>query len=153
VFFVVCSTKTAIPVFSPATVPTNVSGGRSGSVGSGGIAMAGRTGRSGGRREGEKIGRSRVIDNLERGTAQTALPIDVFSAGDALTGCGWARLMPVPTEFILLPNESAAVGKTEIKIAAATKNAVPGSIRLAKRTIILHLATALKLKSKCAFFL
>jgi len=73
---VACSTNTAIPLSSPATVPTKTKGGScsfsTGFGGSTGLAMTGAVGGGGGRRETEKIGRSRVIDNLESGTAKTA---------------------------------------------------------------------------------
>jgi hypothetical protein len=60
------------------------SGGRSGS---GGFALAGDAGAgatatagdNGGRREGEKIGRSRVATNVSNGTAQRGLPRSAWS--------------------------------------------------------------------------
>jgi len=77
-FSVACSTKTAIPLSSPATVPTKINGGccsfSTGFGGSTGLAMTGPGGGGGGRREAEKIGRSRVIVNLESGTDKTAFP-------------------------------------------------------------------------------
>src|SRR5262244_1926942 len=89
-FSLACSTKTAIPLSSPTTVPTKTRGGFSGSAGlarSTGFAMTGiATGGGGGRREGEKIGRSRVRDNLESGTARTTLPTDVVTYADGFCG-------------------------------------------------------------------
>jgi len=95
-FSVACSTKTAIPLSSPTTVPTKTSGGFSGSAGlarSTGLAMTGIvTGGGGGRRDGEKIGRSRVMDSLESGTAKTTLPTDVVTSAEDFCGWGGAGL-------------------------------------------------------------
>ena len=93
VFSLACSTKTAIPLSSPATVPTNTSGGFSGSAGlagSTGLAMTGGAATIGGRREGEKIGRSRVIDNLDSGMAKTGLPMEVVASDGFFCGSGRA---------------------------------------------------------------
>src|SRR6266436_10020699 len=65
----------------PRMVPSNVIEGRSGSAGFGGdrtatgateVGVAG----GGGRRESEKIGRSRVINNCLSGSAQSGFPAD-----------------------------------------------------------------------------
>src|SRR5215831_12969568 len=62
----------------PRIVPSNVIGGRSGSFGGGARTATGATkvgvAGGGGRREGEKIGRSRVIDNCLSGSAQSGFP-------------------------------------------------------------------------------
>jgi hypothetical protein len=78
----------------PVAVPTRVKGGRSGSGGGGGGASATSAGGAGGaegRREAEKIGRSRVAESAEMGIPQSGLP----PAGDgpgfaylAAAGCG-----------------------------------------------------------------
>src|SRR5689334_19156614 len=77
------------PSLSPATVPTNVSGGRStrggGGGGAGGTAAATGVCRGGGLRDGEKIGRSRVFDRLASGIAQSGL---AASAGGSAAGFG-----------------------------------------------------------------
>src|SRR5215471_17740643 len=71
--------KTPMLSALPRIVPSNVIVGRSGSTGFGGVRTA--TGATkvgvaggGGRREGEKIGRSRVIDNCLSGSAQSGFP-------------------------------------------------------------------------------
>jgi hypothetical protein len=99
-FFVGSSRKTPIRLDSPITVPSSTSGGRSasgGGVGLGGEAVgAAITGGGGGRRDGEKIGRSRVADKALNGTAHKGLPTGAFEAasavalgpGEALTAAG-----------------------------------------------------------------
>jgi hypothetical protein len=42
--------------------------------------MTGGAATVGGRREGEKIGRSRVIDNFDSGMAKTGLPTEVVAS-------------------------------------------------------------------------
>src|SRR5579872_121724 len=81
------SVKTAKPSVAPATTPIRLSEGFSGSGGGGGgAAFAGSAGRAataggaGGRRDGTKIGRSRVAWSELRGTPQSGLPISGFSA-------------------------------------------------------------------------
>src|SRR5215510_14217111 len=77
--------STNIPMLwsSPLTVPTSESCS-SGSGGRGGFGGAFGTdavtaGGGGGRRDGEKIGRSRVFDNVASGIAQSGLPLIVPS--------------------------------------------------------------------------
>ena len=60
------------------------SGGRSGSgafalAGGAGAGATATAGDNGGRREGEKIGRSRVATNVRNGTAQSGLPRSAWS--------------------------------------------------------------------------
>src|SRR5258706_14428664 len=79
-----------------AIVPTKESGGRSGSFGLDTAATfgtaAGATAGGGGRRDDEKIGRSRVPDNAVRGMAHNGLALSARSgtgvgAGGAVTTC------------------------------------------------------------------
>jgi len=55
--------------------------------------MTGGAATVGGRREGEKIGRSRVIDNLDSGMAKTGLPAE---ASDGFF-CGSGVVRPIST--------------------------------------------------------
>jgi hypothetical protein len=75
----------------PVTVPTRVHCGRSsgGSFGGGGSAFATGTATagSGGLRDGEKIGRSRVLDKVTRGIAHIGLALGARS-GSACLGRG-----------------------------------------------------------------
>ena len=80
---------------SPPTVPTSESRGRSGSRGGGGggagracTTGAAATGGAGGRRDAEKIGRSRVTVSELSGTAHKGLP--ARTGGAALAGSGVA---------------------------------------------------------------
>src|ERR1700686_5287802 len=75
-------------------VPTKESGGRSGSRGLGAAATfgttAGATAGAGGRRDDEKIGRSRVPDNAVSGMAHNGLALSARSgtgAAGAVTTC------------------------------------------------------------------
>src|ERR1700716_2323076 len=81
-----------------AIVPTKESGGRSGSFGLDPAATfgtaAGATAGGGGRRDDEKIGRSRVPDNAVRGIAHNGLALSARSgtgAGGAVTTFACAR--------------------------------------------------------------
>src|SRR5579871_847975 len=91
---------------SPATVPTSESSGRSMRGGFGGGDRSCNTGAAtaggGGRRDGEKIGLSRVLDKLLSGVSQSGLGLsvrsgevnDFVSAGadsPELTGADWVR--------------------------------------------------------------
>ena len=73
-------------------VPTRLSCGRSGSLGFGtAIALGATTGATagaGGRREGEKIGRSRVTCNCASGMAHNGLALGVRSAAGGVGGEG-----------------------------------------------------------------
>src|SRR6516225_3641240 len=77
-------------------VPTRVSNGWLGSVGVG--SCGGSTGTeaatsvgAGGRREGEKMGRSRVADNELSGIPQRGFPVcGRFGVSAARAGVGWA---------------------------------------------------------------
>src|ERR1700726_1709300 len=78
-------------------VPTKESGGRSGSRGLGTAATfgtaAGATAGAGGRRDDEKIGRSRVPDNAVSGMAHNGLALSARSgtgAGAVGAGTTWA---------------------------------------------------------------
>ncbi|MGA7681763.1 MAG: hypothetical protein WCA54_16470 [Pseudolabrys sp.] len=120
VFSLACSTKTAIPLSSPATVPTNTSGGFSGSAGlagSTGLAMTCGAATMGGRREGEKIGRSRVIDNLDSGMAKTGLPMEVVASDGFFCGSGVVRPISTAAEFTLWSTASAPAGEAQIVAA------------------------------------
>src|SRR5262245_51295506 len=68
----------------PATVPTSLSSGRSGSAtlggGGGGTYGAAATAGGGGRRDWEKIGRSRVTERFFSGIAHSGLPLRIFAA-------------------------------------------------------------------------
>jgi len=77
-FFVVSSTNTAMDSFSPITVPISESSGFCGAAGLGGNPTAGGGGEpitagAGGRRDGEKIGRSRVLESCLSGMAHNGL--------------------------------------------------------------------------------
>jgi len=80
---------------SPATVPTNAKGGRSTRGGDGGGADGAATVTGicagGGRRDGEKIGRSRVLDSVASGIAQSGLALSGRGrgAGFGNTGRTW----------------------------------------------------------------
>ena len=70
---------------SPTIVPTSASEGRSGTTGRGtcgaGSGDTAAPAAGGGRRLGEKIGRSRVAESVRKGTAQSGFPLG--ACGDA----------------------------------------------------------------------
>src|SRR4030081_3659526 len=78
-----------------AIVPTKESGVRSGSFGLDTAATfgtaAGATAGTGGRRDDEKIGRSRVPDNAVRGMAHSGLALSTRSDAGAVTTCTCTR--------------------------------------------------------------
>src|SRR5581483_1060715 len=86
--------STNMPNFSssPEMVPTRETCGRSGSLGFGTTIAFGTTavvtGGAGGRRDGRKIGRSRVVENCLSGMAQSGLALKVRSGGGAAAGGG-----------------------------------------------------------------
>jgi len=89
-------------------VPTRVSWGRSGSLGLGtaatfGIA-AGATAGGGGRRDGEKIGRSRVMGNCESGIAHNGLALSARSDAGATGAGGETRICTGAAGFALIEN-------------------------------------------------
>ena len=109
-----CSTKTAIALSPPATVPTSINGGWE-------LRRLGwlypfrndRRGEAaeGGRRDGEKIGRSRVIESFESGTGKTARPAGMLASDGACAGCDVAWLIlrsgSIPSLIGLLPRSPA----------------------------------------------
>src|SRR5713101_3411660 len=96
-------------------VPTRVSCGRSGSLGLGtaatfGIA-AGATAGGGGRRDGEKIGRSRVMGNCESGIAHNGLALNARSDAAAT---GFALIENALGPVCAPPARSASSASLEI---------------------------------------
>src|SRR5437879_4391289 len=74
-------------------------------------------GGGGGRREGEKIGRSRVITKSARSIFFTGLPSTAAPASLAFGGCGAARLAAFSTD-------EASAGRTATTAAVARSAAV-----------------------------
>jgi hypothetical protein len=84
IFLDVSSWKIAMPSAAPATVPTMAKRGRSGSLACVGCCARGPGAGGGGRRDGEKIGRSRVAVNVAMGIAHNGFGRPMVSAGQTL---------------------------------------------------------------------
>ena len=84
-FCVVSLTKTARPSVALVTMPSSRSAGRCASgTGGGGVSTRAAASAGGGRRDGKKIGRSRVAVNDSRGIPQRGFPlIDGCAVGAA----------------------------------------------------------------------
>jgi hypothetical protein len=105
-------------------VPINESGGRSGSFGFGTTAAGFATGikataAAGGRRDDEKIGRSRVPDNAVNGIAHNGLPRSAGSctgagAGGVTTSCAGAADFSWMAGAAGNPAERASSGSTSV---------------------------------------
>src|SRR6266702_4789257 len=121
---------------SPATVPTSVSWGRSGSTGvdadGGGTVGAATTAGGGGRREGEKIGRPRVAARVLSGMAQSGLP-------RALSPACLDEAVSAPPAWGSAPIGSLRVGAIAAAMLIMTRPT--GRARESLSEIISHLAT------------
>jgi hypothetical protein len=88
--------------------------------------MTGGAATVGGRREGEKIGRSRVIDNLDSGIAKTGLPTELVASDAVFRGSGVVRPISIAAEFVFWSTASASAG--EAQIVAAQERMVKTSV-------------------------
>src|SRR6185295_3719053 len=136
--------KMAIASDSPITAPTSASGGRAGAAGGDGGALA-RTGRgaatigAGGRRDGRKIGRSRVAGSIDSGSAQSGLPLGGTGAARGLSvvmiSIGGAAKLPAGRSTPV-----GAAAKTRWVAATARIPVKPARKRLRRTVIVPHLA-------------
>jgi hypothetical protein len=111
----------ASPTPSPAMVPSSANDGCSGGGGGGGAATGGTNGRlatigGGGRREGEKIGRSRVLANCFNGIAHNGFP---------LAACGAVeRAVPAGPRSAMILSWAGAPAANTVIVAIAMAQAI-----------------------------
>src|SRR3954447_22511196 len=147
---VAASRNTAKPSVSPAITPTSVSGGWSGSAAGGGgdatTTGVPATAGAGARREGRKIGRSRVAVSEESGTAQRGLPVG--SAGRSARR-GAVGVTSTGAGTTLLGGRSSAPGGLAPRTSRAVSSVV-ATLNASAARLIYHLPSAQRRRAAAA---